>query len=563
MTVTIPHFSEMPVVEPDMADLQARHDALYARFDGATSTADRVAVVRDWEQLRRDVDTWGSLVSLRFYQDTTDPERKAARERLDELSPAITQLGNELKKRLLACDDRAGLAAQLGEHVFNLWACDTRTFDESIKDDLVEESRLTARYVELRSSAKLEFRGETLNLSSIGRYLSDPDRQTRYEANRVRWQFFADHAEEFDALYDKLVRLRTAIARKLGYPSFVELAYDRMSRTDYGRADVEGFRDEIRRVLVPLTVELKRRQAERLGVDRLMSWDEPVQDPQGNPKPHGDSAWMVERATAMFDAMHPELGAFFRMMNDRGLLDLDTRDGKAGGGFCTSMPSWGVPFIFANFNGTRGDATVFTHEMGHAFQFWSSREQPLHDYLWPTYEACEIHSMSLEYLTFPWMEQFFEGEAERFRFLHLVENLQFLPYGAAVDEFQHAVYDQPELTPAERRALWTSIEARYLPGRDYGDLPHVGDGGLWQGQSHIYEVPFYYIDYTLAEACALQFWVHSREDFDAALERYVALCRRGGSLPFRQLTESAGLIPPFQRGSLEAVVEHVRRELDL
>ena len=348
------------------------------------------------------------------------------------------------------------------------------------------------------------------------------------------------------------------MARKLGFSNFVELGYKRMKRVDYNQQDVERFRAEVRRHVVPLGIELRKRQAADLGLDTLYFWDEGVQDIQGNPKPLGDHDWMVERATEMFDAMGPELGDFFRLMNAAHLMDLKNREGKAGGGFCTAFPSFEVPYIFANFNGTKGDVEVFTHEIGHAFQNYMSREQTLLDYLWPTFESCEIHSMGLEFLTWPHMEKFFGDGASRFRRTHLIQGLLFLPYGVAVDHFQHLVYSQPNATAADRHAMWQEVERLYLPWRNYGDLPHVADGGFWQFQRHIYLHPFYYIDYTLAQTCALQLWGKAEKDRAGTLADYVALCKRGGEAPFQSLARSANLISPFDENCLGDVIARAK-----
>jgi M3 family oligoendopeptidase len=334
-----------------------------------------------------------------------------------------------------------------------------------------------------------------------------------------------------------------------------------MKRVDYDRSDVERLRAEVREHVVPLGLELHRRQAATLKIDKVMAWDEPMLDLSGNPAPAGDHDWMLARATEMFDAMGEGLGDFFRLMNEGGFLDLKSRKGKAGGGFCTSFPTHGMPFVFANFNGTKGDVEVFTHEMGHAFQGYSSRGQALSDYLWPTLESCEIHSMSLEFLTMPHMERFFGDDAERFRRIHLTESLLFLPYGCAVDHFQHEIYARPEMTPAERHAVWREMERTYLPWRDWGDLAHPGKGGRWQVQRHVYLSPFYYVDYVLAQTCALQFWARAESDPSGAMKDYVALCKRGGEAPFQALARSAGLTSPFDAGCLAGVVARARRAL--
>jgi M3 family oligoendopeptidase len=266
----------------------------------------------------------------------------------------------------------------------------------------------------------------------------------------------------------------------------------------------------------------------------------------------------MERTIEAFADLDPRLGDFARMMDGNELTDLVTRAGKAGGGYCMKLATYGVPFIFTNFNGTKGDITVLMHELGHAFQGYSSRNKPVIDYLSPTSEAAEVHSMSLEYLTWPFMERFFGDGAQTYRDGHLSEALLFLPYGVAVDHFQHLVYERPNATPAERHAMWQSMEKRYLPWRTYGDLERPAQGAFWQSQLHIYRAPFYYIDYTLALCCALQMWASAYDDTAGTLERYVALCARGGEAAFRNLVTGAGLTSPFEPGALSRVVARAK-----
>ena len=561
---SIPTFQDMALPRPDLDALQRDFDAAREALEAAGADRDAaLAAVRQWDALRRRVDSWSALANLRFSQDTTDADARAEREFADEIAPKITE-HNVAMMRLLVDGWREELEPELGAQAFDLWKATLLTYRPEIQEALVQESKLDAEYTELKAGAKITFRGETLNLSSIGKYLVSADRDTRHEAARAMWSWYADNAGELDRIYDELTRLRTEMGRALGFETYVPLGYARMQRIDYDRHDVERFRAAIVEHVVPLAEKLHERQRGALGVDELMAWDEPVHDPRGNPTPQGDRDALVEQAKGMFDGMHEELGSFFRLMDDRDLLDLVERDGKANGGFCTSFPVWGVPFVFSNFNGTKGDVEVFTHEMGHAFQCYVSRGQPLSDYLWPTLESCEIHSMSLEFLTWPWMKDFFgEEEAERFQRIHLTESLLFLPYGCAVDDFQHRVYENPEATPEERNAMWREVEQRYLPWRNWGDLEHPAKGGRWQAQGHIYGMPFYYIDYVLAQTCALQFWDRMHEDFEGSLTDYVALCRRGGEAPFQELARSAGLTSPFEAGCLEGVVKRAADWLGL
>lgn len=549
--MTLPPFASLHFPTPTREGLAAEA----ARIGALLDAGHRGEALATWDRQRRELDSWASLVHLRFSQDTGDAAARTAREYADALAPEATAHEVAIKRRLLADPDRAGLEALVGAHSLALWEMDITTFDPAIQADLEEESRLGARYTELLASARLAIGGAEVNLAGLAPFAEDPDRAVRHQAERLRWGFFEAHGAEFDRIFDALVKLRHGMARKLGFESYTPLGYRRMRRTGYGPAEVARYRDQVAAQVVPLVGRLLEDRRRRLGWDRLCFWDEALVDPAGNPKPAGGHDLLVARAQAMFDAMDPRLGDFFRQMAAGGFLDMRNRPGKAGGGFCTAFPSLGIPFIFANFNGTHHDIGVFTHEMGHAFQNWQSRDLPGIDLLWPTMEAAEIHSMSLEFLTHPHMELLVEeGAAERFRRMHLETSLAFLPYGVCVDHFQHEVYARPEATPAERHALWRALERRYLPWTEYGDLAWPAMGGRWQAKAHIYRSPFYYIDYCLALCCALQFWVRARRDAPAALAEYVALCGRGGAMPFGGLVASAGLASPFEEGALAAVV---------
>jgi M3 family oligoendopeptidase len=551
-------FADLAFPTPTRETLAARHAAIGALLD-----TDRAAALGEFDKARREYDSWSALVHLRFSQDTTDAAAKSAREYADTLAPYATELETALKRRLLADPDRAGLEAIAGAHTVRLWANDITTFDPIIAGDLEEESKLSARYTELLASARFEIEGQSVNLSGLAPYAEHAVRATRHEAERLRWGFFAEHREELDGIYDAMVKLRHGMALKLGDTSFTDLAYRRMRRLDYGPAEVARYREEVLKHVVPLVDSLLDRRRATNGWDSLCYWDEAFIDPDGNPKPIGDHDTLVAAAETMFDRMDPRLADFYRTLRDGGFMDLKNRPTKAGGGFCTSFPSVGAPFIFANFNGTHHDIGVFTHEMGHAFQAWESRNQPGIDQLWPTMESAEIHSMSLEFLTHPQMGLLVgDRAADRFRTMHLIASLSFLPYGVCVDHFQHEVYAKPDAPPAERHAMWQKLERLYMPWTYYGDLKHPTMGGRWQAKPHIYNGPFYYIDYTLALCCAMQFWVRSRKDPKGTLDAYVALCERGGSLPFSGLVESAGLISPFAPGALADVVREAQSFLD-
>ena len=549
------HFSDITADAPEFERLRAEYDAIAGALERAESVEQALHAFARWDALRRRFDTWSALTELQFRRDTKDAQRKSAVEHLHELGPKVTGLDVTLKRKFLSSKLRNELERELGGYLFERWETDVTAYDPVIEPYVVRESALADEYTELLANAAIDFRGERLNLSTIGKYAEDPDREIRRAATIAKWEFYSRHRERLDRIYDDLVRLRDKMARELELRNFTELGYRRLTRTDYGPSEVARWREEIVREIVPLAQRIVERQAQDLGIDRVMLWDEGVFDPAGSPKPPQRYGDMMKAAREAFDAIDSEIGTFARMMIDHELLDLESRDGKAGGGFCTSFPAYGLPYVFANFNGTTHDVNVLVHELGHAFQNYSSRSIGIADYLWPTYEACEIHSMSMEFFAWPQLERFFGKGAEQYRLEHLKSSLLILPYAAAVDHFQHFVYDNPTASAEDRHEFWKQLEAAYLPWRRYDGIEHLEHGGYWQYQRHIYFAPFYYIDYTLALCCALQFWARSQEDYGGALRDYRALCKRGGRLPFQQLVRSAGLRSPFEAGVLRNVAE--------
>jgi M3 family oligoendopeptidase len=537
-------------------------DERYARIEAALDERDTAAGWRaafsDWDALRREWRSGESLVSLRYSQDTRNESFRAAQHELDARAPGVTAREVRVKRRFLDGGAlRAPLEAELGSQAFDLWDADLGAFDVKIAEQLVRESDLEHQYTELLAGATVPFAGEARSLAGLGVFLADPDRAVRHAAEKARWSIFEAAGDRLDAIYDDLVRLRDGMARALGYENFVGLAYRRMHRIDYGAADVARYRDNVAATVVPVVRELVRRFGAEAGLDPARFWDERVLGSARRIAPLGDRSWILERAVDSLAAIAPSLGQFAGLMQERKLLDVDLRPGKAFGAYCTMFPAHGVPFVFANFNGSSADVRTLMHELGHAFQGYSSRDKAAVDYLVPTFESAEIHSMALEYLSWPEMGRFFGEDAAAYKREHLLDALLFLPYGVAVDHFQHLVYEHPGATPAERHAMWQEMERRYLPWRDYGDLAFPAKGGLWQEKRHIFTAPFYYIDYTLALCCALQFWAKAERDRPATLEAYVALCARGGEAPFRELVRSAGLRSPFEGDALGEVVTAV------
>ncbi|WP_417900892.1 M3 family oligoendopeptidase [Bacillus haimaensis] len=555
-------FEEFAYTRPNMDEVEGRYHAALVRFEGANSAQEQEEAIKEINEIRNELSTDFNLVYIRHSIDTTDEFYKEEQDFLDEIEPLTKALDTKYYKALVKSPFRNELEKKWGTQLFSLADCELKTFDDSIIEDLQQENKLTTKYSKLIASAKIPFNGEELTLAQLDPFTESTDREVRKKASEAKFGFFNENKEEFDNIFDSLVKLRTKIAQKLGYKNFVELGYARMTRTDYDADMVAKFREQVKEYIVPLTEKLKERQQARIGVQDLKYYDEGFKFKTGNATPKGTPEWIIENGSKMYEELSKETKEFFQFMIDKNLMDLVAKKGKEAGGYCTYIPTYKTPYIFSNFNGTSGDIDVLTHEAGHAFQVYMSRDFDVPEYNWPTYEACEIHSMSMEFFTWPWMELFFKEDTEKYKFSHLSSAISFLPYGVAVDEFQHFVYENPEVTPAERNKAWREIEEKYLPNRDYDGNDYLESGGFWQRQGHIYRTPFYYIDYTLAQICALQYWKLSQEKPAEAWKSYLELCKLGGSKSFTELVKFAQLRSPFEDGCVESVVGEIENYLN-
>jgi M3 family oligoendopeptidase len=409
----------------------------------------------------------------------------------------------------------------------------------------------------LLASAQIDFDGKVYTLSQLTPLTLHVDRDLRKRAIDAKTGFLQEHEAEIDEIYDKLVKLRTKIANKLGYFSYTELGYIRMQRLDYDATMVANYRKQILEEIVPVASKLYARQTKRLGLKHLSYFDTKFEFFDGNAKPIGTPDEIVAAGVQMYHELSPETGEFIDFMVSRDLLDLVAKKGKEGGGYCTFIPDYQSPFIFSNFNGTAGDVDVLTHEAGHAFQSYQSRWIEIPECAWPTLESCEIHSMSMEFLAWPWMEKFFGDSAQKYRFSHMSDAIKFLPYGVLVDHFQHEVYARPEMTPQQRKETWRKLEKMYLPHQDYTGNEFLNNGAYWFQQGHIFSSPFYYIDYTLAQICALQFWQRTQVEDPQTWSDYLRLCKLGGTKSFIGLVKEAHLLSPFEDGCVKSVVKEI------
>lgn len=541
----------------NMTFVKKQFEDLFELFGKSKEFEKTNRVFLEINALRDEIETTMNLVRIRFSQNTKDDFYSKENNYIDEVSPIYDGIVHEYFQLLVNSEFKDELVKEHGQQLMTLAKLQLKTFSQEIIPNLMIENQLCSAYQKLSGSAEFDYKGKTLSMSQMGSYLSDDNREVRLESRHLVMAFYEKNESEYDRIYDELVKIRTEIAHQLGYDDYVQLGYDRYARSDYDHTMVKDFRDAVHEHIVPVAEELASKQQKRLGLDKLSFIDEPLLFKTGNAKPQGNPEWIISQGDKVFSALGCQTGDCYKKMNEQGLLDLVARKGKSGGGYCEYLNTHQMPFIFSNFNGTSGDIDILTHEFGHAFQVYQTRDFAVTDYHWPTSEACEVHSTAMEYMTWPSMNLFFNEDADKYRFTHLSTSIGFIPYIVTVDEFQHFVYENPKASPTERKEKWREIEKKYMPHKEYEDFDFYNRGGTFFRQSHIFTIPFYYIEYALAKICAYQFWRDSRNDFNATWDRYIKLCQLGGKHSFLELLSRSGVKSPFKKDTIKNLMPEI------
>lgn len=555
-------FSELQYVRPNAEEIKAHKKEYIAQL----KNAETYEQMRDLFLAEADADldwqTMATVAHIRNTVDTNDAFYEKEMQFFNAEDPQIELLNQEAEKVVLESPFRPQWEAEFGSFFLKNMEINQKLADESIVAEQVEESNLAQQYSKVAASASTTFRGESCNFYGLLKHMQSTDRQERKEAMMAWGDLYESIADDLDAIYDKLVKLRVTIAKKLGFDSYIDFIYLKRGRYDYNAEDVAKFRKQVKEVVVPVCQKLRDDQAKRLGVDKLHYYDEALMFPEGNAVPQGTKDELVAKAQEMYHDISPETGEFFDFMVKYDMFDLETKPGKRGGGYCTFLPAYKSPFIFSNFNGTSADVDVLTHEAGHAFEaYTASRNLRSVDHVFPTSEVAEIHSMTMEHFAYPYMGSFFGDKEDDYRYAHLSDALECIPYMVCVDEYQHRVFEKPEMTAKERRAVWKELEETYLPWRDYDGHKFLEEGGFWMQKQHIFLFPFYYIDYALAQTCAFEFYGRMKKDRAAAWKQYYKLCQAGGSKGYFDLLKVADLSNPFEEGTVKKIVDSLLEDL--
>ena len=557
-------FSEMPYKRPDIEGVKKEFTALTEALKAAKSYEEAKKVFLECEELSSNFSTMITLTHVRHSIDTRDEFYDSEMKFWDSTLPELRVYFQGWTMALLASPYRADFEREYGDIMFINAELELKSFSPEIISELQAENELNTEYEKLLASAKIPFEDGVYTISQMTPFKTDADDSRRLAAWKAEGQWYKDNQGKLDEIYDKLVHLRDEMGKKLGYGGYTQLGYYRMGRNCYTKEDVEKFRAAVVKYLVPVADSIYRAQAKRLGKEYPMSFaDNALSFRSGNPRPTGDADAILAHGRKFYDELSPETSEFFNMMMDNELLDVLSKEGKQGGGYCTSLRAYECPFIFANFNGTQGDVEVVTHEAGHAFADWLNRKRVPAETSQPSLEGCEVHSMSMEFFAWPWAEGFFGDDTRKFYYSHLSSALTFIPYGTMVDHFQHIVYEKPDMTPAQRHDVWKELLGVYMPWmRLDGEIPFYSEGQGWQRQHHIYSRPFYYIDYCLAQTVALQFWAKIQKDPRDAWKYYMAYTSQGGSRTFTELLKNAELESPFKEACLRGVCTDAKVWLD-
>ncbi len=596
------HFKEMPYERVRYEELEGRYNQLMEELREAGDAEACMAVLRKRYELMADM-TAMDLCYVRHDMDVNDAFYAAEQAYYDEIGPKLSDLSNQFDRLLLDSPHRKDLEEILGSYAFALMEAGQSGFDSRLIELAQEENKLLARYNQLTSNGTVDWEGEKRKRNLMTLIAQSPDRDVRKRASLAISDSWEAQRQELEEIFDKLLDNRRRQAKAMGFSSYVEMSYFRMSRIGYGPKEVAAFRELVKKYLVPLSRKLEERRRKRLGLEHLYIYDSGVHFPEGNPVPvcvesaskseadvdmaweaepddradeveagrkadgvrggirPGSTAACLEATRQMYTEMSPETADFIAFLLDNGLADVEIRDGKRDGGYMATFEKYRAPFIFANFDGTFENAYIMCHEGGHAFQGYLKRHEEIRERCWNTSEMAETHAMAMEFFAMPYMELFFGERAGDYRAMHLEDAVRLIINQCLQDEFQQLVYEDSDMTAEGCNGLWARLDKEYFPDKDYDCNVNLREGRGWQRIPHIYHWPFYAIDYALADICALGYYRWMHEDREASWESYLRLCRESGTMDFPSLVESAGLGSPFEEETMIRLAEWMERKL--
>lgn len=541
-------------------DVIASIEKSISKVENAKSAKDLLDARKEYNKDSEILGTMVRLAHTRLNLNSRDEFYSGEMDYYNNALPEIQMYDIKFSKAFLASPYLEEAKKELNPLIITMMELSLKTADERILEEMQEENKLTTEYGKFVSELTYDFRGEKITLGILRKYMDDNDRETRKEATNALGKTLKANSEYIDTIFDKMVKNRDKMAKKLGYKNYVELGYNIMQRTCYDKDLVGVFRENVLKDIVPVVTRLKNEIAKKLNIEEMKVYDDAIYS-KDNPKPILDAEGILEAGKEMYHEMSKETSDFIDMMFDSDAFDVMPREGKWTGGYMTYFPIYKQPFIFANFNGTTADVDVITHEAGHAFAYYVGAPEMEPELQLGGMETAETHSMSMEFFAWKYIDKFFGDKADAYKYKHLFSALAFIPYGTIVDYFQEIVYENPEMTPEERKAVWRDLEKKFRPWMNADGIEYLEEGTRWQYQNHIFQSPFYYIDYCIAQTIAFEFLKLSLEDYDNALKTYIAHAKRTGNYGITDLTKLAGLKSPFEKGALSEVASFCEKLL--
>jgi len=510
------------------------------------------------------VDQEYSIRHIRMTCQTDDQSRADAYKYfVEEILPAVKPVADKVNKKYLAARDLYPLDEKRYEVYDRATRMDAAMFREQNIPLQTEVDLLSQEYQTICGAMMVNFQGQERTLQQMNKFLLEPDRALRESAWRATSERRMRDKDKLEEIFGKMLTLRDKIARNADCADYVEYKFKAGHRFDYTPEDCYRYHNAVERLVVPVFEKILQKRKEQMKLDSLRPWDTGV-DPLGRPplKPFEKTDELISKVSKIFDHVDPELGSQFKSMAKMGLLDLDSRKGKAPGGYQTTLAEARKPFIFMNAVGVNRDVETLLHEGGHAFHSFAAAGDLLYPYRHAPLEFCEVASMGMELLGQDYLNVFYsDEELKRTKFEFFEGIIHILPWVATVDAFQHWIYKHPNHTPDQRAEKWLEIYGKYMGSViDWSGLEEYRRF-LWHRQLHIFEYPFYYIEYGIAQLGALQLWVKAREDSRKALTNYKKAMALGGSRPLPELFEVAGLKFDFSETTIAPLMDAVLDEL--
>ena len=545
---------KLKYIKPDMDRIITSYEKLLTDLNKAKTIDKQLNIIEKINEIRDDFFSMEWLSCINYFLNVTDKYFIEQEAFFAKNKPIMENLKLKYYQALLASPFKEELKEKIGNKVFQIADLEVRLLSNETNEQVASEKKLTNKYSDLTTSIKVNFDNQEMSLTKLNKYIVSDDQKVRIDANNIKKEALLVKEQEIDKILSDLIEVRTSLAHKLGFNSYTEVGYIKMRRLGYDVNDITKFRQNIAKYVVPFVLKLKEKQRQELGVEKLKYYDNPILFKDGNPVPLGDSKFLVNQALKMYKKISPEIYNTFKMMVDKELMDLDIKPNKFNIGITTYIPKYQVPIFISNFNNTSYDVCVLIHEFGHSFQLFSSRHLKYYENWWPTFDTCEIHSQGMELLTLPYMNYFFDTP-QKYVYEKLFTTCSDFCFQCLVDEFQHEIYDHPNWTNFERKKCWQKLDKIYRPWMDYSDNEYLNNGNGYQLISHIFQNPFYYIDYALSNSVALQLYLLSLDNVNKGWDKYIQLCKLGGKYTFLEIINKNNLKSPFDDNYFKEIVE--------